>query len=82
MTSWIRSSGRPIAFISYPSPVGAFGAANQALAQVAEETGATVIWSEEVFARVPKAERVLIWNGHPNAAIYTEIAKVAPAQKP
>jgi lysophospholipase L1-like esterase len=75
MISDSRASGARIVFIAYPVDEGAFQLANRALRRVAAETDAPVVEAARAILRVPTEERTFLWAGHPNGAMYTEVAR-------
>lgn len=70
-----RAAGVPVAFVAYPVETDAFRRANSAVRRVAAEFGVPVVESARSVRRVPRAQREMLWAGHPNGPMYGEIAR-------
>lgn len=75
MVLLLREQGVCSAFVEYPIHAADFVAANQAMREVAKRHGVPIVNSNAAMNRVPREDRKLLWAAHPNAAIYTEIAR-------
>lgn len=56
---------------------GMFAAANRAMRRAGARLGIPTVDSPAAQARVPPEEHEWLWAGHPNGAIYREIARDA-----
>src|SRR6185503_5004959 len=68
-------AGARVVLVAYPLGIGGFDAANRALRRVALGSGVPLIETSAAYARVPAEHRHLLAGGHPNGAIYGEIAR-------
>ena len=79
MAGIARAAGAQLVLIEYPLDLGMFAAANRAMRRVGSELGVPTVDSPTSQARVPPEKRQWLWAGHPNGAIYREIARDAAA---
>jgi mono/diheme cytochrome c family protein len=79
MAGIARAAGVQLVLVEYPLDLGMFAAANRAMQRVGAELGVPLVDSTVSQARVPDAKRQWLWAGHPNGAIYEEIARDAAA---
>ncbi len=80
MVGITRAAGADLVLIQYPLDLGMFAAANRAMRAVGTQSGVPSVDSRTSQARVPPEQRQWLWAGHPNGAIYREIARDAAAQ--
>ena len=79
MAAIARAAGARLVLVEYPLDLGMFAAANRAMRRVGEAAGVATVPSPASQARVPDEQRQWLWAGHPNGAIYREIARDAAA---
>jgi lysophospholipase L1-like esterase len=79
MAGIARAAGAALVLVEYPMDAGMFAAANRAMRRAGERLGIPVVGSTVSQARVPPEQHEWLWAGHPNGAIYREIA--ADAEK-
>lgn len=77
MAGIARAAGAALVLVEYPMDVGMFAAANRAMRRAGERLGIPTVDSPAAQARVPPEEHEWLWAGHPNGAIYREIAREA-----
>jgi hypothetical protein len=77
MAEIARAGGAKLVFVEYPLDQGMFAAANRAMRRVGESAGVPTVDSPVSQARVPPEQHRWLWAGHPNGAIYREIARDA-----
>lgn len=77
MAGTARAAGAQLVLVEYPLDLGMFAAANRAMRRVGEAQGVPLVPSTLSQARVPDEKRQWLWAGHPNGAIYREIARDA-----
>lgn len=77
MATIARAAGARLVLVEYPLDLGMFAAANRAMRRVGEAQGVPTVDSPASQARVPDEQRRWLWAGHPNGAIYREIARDA-----
>jgi lysophospholipase L1-like esterase len=77
MAGIARAAGAALVLVEYPMDVGMFAAANRAMRRTGERLGIPTVDSPAAQARVPPEEHEWLWAGHPNGAIYREIARAA-----
>lgn len=75
MVGWARASQTPIAFLAYPIDTNIGGAINSALRRLSAEMDVLLIETHLAVERVAPEEREFLWAGHPNAAMYAQIAQ-------
>jgi lysophospholipase L1-like esterase len=68
------AAGARLVLVEYPLDAGMFAAANRAMRRVGERLAIPVVDSKASQARVPPEQHEWLWAGHPNGAIYREIA--------
>ena len=73
--AWLREAGIPVVFIRYPLNVGGFWKANLAVDRLALETGVPMVDASKAWLRMPAEDVEWLWGAHPNAAVYSEIAR-------
>jgi lysophospholipase L1-like esterase len=74
MAGIARAAGAALVLVEYPMDAGMFAAANRAMRRAGERLGIPVVDSTAAQARVPPEQHEWLWAGHPNGAIYREIA--------
>jgi hypothetical protein len=74
MARLLRAAGAALVLVEYPLDAGMFAAANRAMRRVGERLGIPIVDSPASQARVPPEQHEWLWAGHPNGAIYREIA--------
>jgi len=79
MAAIARAAGAGLVLVEYPLDLGMFAAANRAMRRVAKQHDVPTVDSPTSQARVPPEKRQWLWAGHPNGAIYREIARDAAA---
>jgi lysophospholipase L1-like esterase len=79
MAGTARAAGAALVLIQYPMDAGMFAAANRAMRRAGERFGIPIVDSPAAQARVPPDQHEWLWAGHPNGAIYREIARDAEA---
>jgi len=79
MATIARAAGARLVLVEYPLDLGMFAAANRAMRRVGEAHRVPTVDSPASQARVPDEQRRWLWAGHPNGAIYREIARDAAA---
>jgi lysophospholipase L1-like esterase len=72
-----RAAGVSLVLVEYPLDAGAFAAANRAMRSAGQRAGVPTVASPAAQARVPPEQHRWLWAGHPNGAIYREIARDA-----
>jgi lysophospholipase L1-like esterase len=72
-----RAGGAALVLVEYPMDLASFAAANRAMRRVGERLGVPTVDSPAAQARVPPEQHEWLWAGHPNPAIYREIARDA-----
>jgi lysophospholipase L1-like esterase len=77
MASIARAAGAALVLVEYPLDAGMFAAANRAMRRIGERLAVPVVDSPASQARVPPEKHEWLWAGHPNGAIYHEIARDA-----
>ncbi len=70
-----RRADARILFIAYPSETDAFAVANRAMRRVLAGSGAPLVDTWKAIQRLPPEQRQMLWAGHPNGAMYGEIAR-------
>jgi len=75
INAWLREAGIPVVFIRYPLNVGGFWKANLAVDRLALETGVPMVDASKAWLRMPAEDVEWLWGAHPNAAVYSEIAR-------
>jgi hypothetical protein len=61
-------------FLTYPIEMGPFAAANRAVRRVFDAHRVPVVETWKSLQRLPPDQREFLWAGHPNSAVYGEIA--------
>jgi len=74
MAGIARAAGAALVLVEYPLDAGMFAAANRAMRRVGERLAIPLVDSPVSQARVPPEKHEWLWAGHPNGAIYHEIA--------
>jgi lysophospholipase L1-like esterase len=77
MAAVARAAGAALVLVEYPLDDGMFAAANRAMRRAGERLGVPTVDSPAAQARVPPERHEWLWAGHPNGAIYHEIARDA-----
>jgi lysophospholipase L1-like esterase len=77
MAGMARAAGAALVLVEYPMDAGMFAAANRAMQRAGARLGIPTVDSPAAQARVPPEEHEWLWAGHPNGAIYREIARAA-----